>query len=89
MYPPTVRKGQNHHKQGLTSLDTTNFSYKTKSVSTPDNLIEAARTTPIQTGEHDKPHRAITLALVKVTTLDIRQLWTTFFVCKLAQSLKG
>ena len=44
---------------------------KTKSMSTPDNLIEAAQTTLLQAKGLDKLDRLTTPTLVKATTLDI------------------
>ena len=49
---------------------------KPKGMSTLDNLIEAARTTLVLVGGLAKPHRPATLALVEVTTLDTKQLFS-------------
>ena len=70
MHSPTVRKGQSCQIQRFSSLDKSNLACKTKSMSTPDNLTKAARTTLVQARGLDRP---VILTPVKVTTLDVKQ----------------
>lgn len=70
MHSPTVKKGQNYQILGLPSLDMSNFSCKTKIMSSPNNLTATAQTTLVHPWGLDNP---MTLLFVKATTFDTKQ----------------